>query len=196
LPAVTPRALRFRRLNRAAVFAGAALAGPACWSTTKKPEPDRVVETTPAPDAPTAEPAVDAGAAPVTAQTQTTQAQTTQTQTTQTQTPAPMATATLHGRVSIARTGEALASWTVIITGPGRQPVTVQTNDRGRYRVILPPGDYSVQLATNHPRRSGPIRAVTLKDRSNVRLDLALDLPEPSAVPMPYGAPPARGRIV
>jgi hypothetical protein len=194
LPHAPARPILRGRVNRAAVFA-AALVTPACSGA--KPDVDRTREPPPQiSDAQMTPPPPPPDAMPQTAMIEDAQQTDAPPIETQQQTPAPAQTATLHGRISNARTGEALGGWGLTIHGTGMQPIHIQANDRGRYTVKLPPGVYTIQLDSNHPRRSGPMRTVTLKDRSNMRVDLAMTFPDPSSVPMPYGAPPARARTV
>jgi len=160
--------------SRAAVFAGLALASPACWT---------------------------GGNQPATTSTQTTQ---TSTQT-GTDPGAPegnkpdVTTARVEGVVTNSRTGQALVSYAVIIrpAKPGGPQARTATDANGHYAFAkLPAGDYQLQFGDPMPRRPPTVVAVTLHVGELKRHDQAVFIPEPSNVPMPYGAPPARERIV
>jgi hypothetical protein len=85
----------------------------------------------------------------------------------------------------------------VIVSAPGVPQREVQTDGTGTYTISgLPPGSYKVTLPSNHPRRPAPVKAVTLKTGETLQVDLAMYIPPPSNIPMPYDAPPARRRVV
>lgn len=171
LPHAEPPEVPVGAFSRAAVFAGLALAGPACWTGGN--------------------------------QTQTTQtAQTTQT--TQPGDPDPqgnkpdVTTARVEGIVTNSRTGQALVRFPVTIHATkGGAPQATATDANGRYAFAkLPAGDYQLQFGQPMPRRPPTVVAVTLHVGEAKRHDQAIFIPEPSNIPMPYGAPPARERIV
>jgi len=162
--------------SRAAVFAGLALASPACWTGGGN------------------QPATTTG-------TQTTQ---TSTQTDGTVAPAPegnkpdVTTARLEGVVTNSRTGQALVGYAVSIrprTAAATQATA--TDASGHYAFAkLPAGEYVLQFGQAMPRRPPTVVSLTLHVGEAKRHDQAIFIPEPSNVPMPYGAPPARERIV
>lgn len=80
-----------------------------------------------------------------------------------------------------------------------QQPIMTTTDPNGRYQVgNLAPGSYRVTFGqSNHPRQRPPQRTVNVADGS-VQVDMAIATPpyDQSNVPKPYGAPPARRRIV
>lgn len=61
----------------------------------------------------------------------------------------------------------------------------------------LPPGQYLLEVGyRNHPRRPPPQRRITLAQDATQKVDVSYYIAPHSNVPMPYGAPPARRRIV
>ena len=81
-----------------------------------------------------------------------------------------------------------------------QQPIETRTDGNGRYQVgNLAPGTYRVTFGqANHPRQRPPQRTVQVADGS-VQVDVTIapqPVYDPSNVPKPYGAPPARRRIV
>ena len=76
---------------------------------------------------------------------------------------------------------------------------SVQTDASGSYVFDgLVPGAYRLMFGySNHPRRPAPERAVnvTANDTQTVDMQIAPP-PQPTHLPTPYGAPPARRRIV
>ena len=159
--------------SRAAVFAGLALASPACWT---------------------------GGNQPATSTTQTTQTS----QTTADGTGSPegnkpdVTTARVEGIVTNSRTGQVLVGYAVAIR-PTKAAATqaTATDANGHYAFAkLPAGDYQLQFGQPMPRRPPTVVGVTLHVGEAKRHDQAVFIPEPSNIPMPYGAPPARERIV
>lgn len=153
------------RLSRAAVFAGATLAG-ACW-TSSSPQ-----QTTP----------IEEKQGPVEAK------------------PSAVAPGEIRGVVRNGASGAALAGFRVLLrsneTGASQQGLTDQN---GEYVFSgLPAGSYVVSYQPNHPRQGPTEVSVTLAADAGQRADIAVYFPEPDRGPCckPYGAPPARRRIV
>ena len=72
-----------------------------------------------------------------------------------------------------------------------------QTDAHGRYAFDgLSPGTYLVKFGYAHPRRGQPQQTVQLGERDVKTADMQIYTPPYSNVPMPYGAPPVRRRVV
>lgn len=179
------------RIGRAAVFAGATLVG---CSTTPEPQkpppppPDEVVRQDPPPPPPPPDP-VD----PVPADAGVTFAQ------------PPTTTATIMGTVTQANSKSPI--YGVQIYAKVGSTVTARTTDgNGNYRFDnLVAGTYtlSFQQSSNHPRQAPPppiTRVVQVTDGATKRVDVALQvIPVPvdrGPCCKPYGAPPARRRMI
>ncbi len=158
------------RLTRAAVFAGAAACGGAANQTTPpRPAPVEYPFTLP---------------------------------------PAPA-----QGRASLSgvvrEDGHRRASVDVVLHADTGEEKRVRTNDRGEFQFLdLPPGNYSLVSDPGYTysgRQGGPVmqpqEGVQLLPDANERRDLSIVAPPPY-VPdtgpccKPYGAPPARRRVV
>jgi len=92
-----------------------------------------------------------------------------------------------------------LANVPIFVDGQGVQ-ISRTTDANGRYEIgPLRPGGYRVTFGySNHPRRPAPFRQVEVRDAS-VRIDMVIapQAPyDPSMDAKPYGAPPARRRVV
>ena len=73
------------------------------------------------------------------------------------------------------------------------------TNARGEFEVTgLEPGNYIVSFEPWHPRQGPTSTPVTLHPEAGQEVSLLVPIPEPDRGPCckPYGAPPARRRIV
>ncbi len=183
------------RLGRAAVFAGATLAG--CYtsaSSSQPPPPDdhhaHDVVVQPPPPAP-----IDAGsfAQPPPDASSATQQQ--------------VATGKVRGRITIAPGGHAFPGGAVKLFAQGQPTRRTRTDDYGEYVFEgLPAGTYTVVVEPpppNHPRqnRGAPTtRQVHVVDGASARADVTVHMPPPvidrGPCCKPYGAPPARRRIV
>ena len=182
------------RLSRAAVFAGATLAG--CYTSASTPQPpppddhhEHEVVVQPPP------PPVDAGPfsqPPPDASTTVQQ---------------PVASNELRGRVTVAPDGHPLVRHEVRLFAQGQQARTTHTDRSGEYVFQgLPAGTYNLvvdQLPPNNPRQSPrpPIRRqVHVADGASARADVTVHAPPPvidrGPCCKPYGAPPARRRVV
>jgi hypothetical protein len=76
-----------------------------------------------------------------------------------------------------------------------------QTNAYGELVVRdLPPGQYTITVPSNHPRRAPAQAVVQLRSNTIERVNLVTDIQAPvyerHNSPKPYGAPPARKRVV
>lgn len=173
-----PRVTVGGRLSRAAAFA--ALAG--CY--TAKPAPPYAPPPPPPPHE----------------QQQQQQQQITQEQQQFAKPPAAGASA-IQGTLRDSQSAAPLANWPVTLQAPSEPAVEVrrtQTDAKGHYAFVdLPAGTYEVIFGyDNHPRRRAPRQHVTLADHEAKTVDQQIYIPPPSNVPMPYGAPPARRRVV
>jgi hypothetical protein len=102
--------------------------------------------------------------------------------------------------------GGPAAGVTVMLAGPDNLRREAATDDQGEYVFAgLLAGEYVLTFRgySNHPRMAPPIQrsVVRLGDANpTVRLDIAMTVRayrhNPNNVPMPYGAPPARRRVV
>lgn len=74
---------------------------------------------------------------------------------------------------------------------------SVNTDEEGRYRFTdIPPGEYHVVVRYSTGSESGTAQqAVTVRDEPD-EYNIAVPVNRPAPMPMPYGAPPARRRIV
>ncbi|HEY5952295.1 MAG TPA: carboxypeptidase-like regulatory domain-containing protein [Kofleriaceae bacterium] len=81
---------------------------------------------------------------------------------------------------------------------PTIEPQATQTDANGRYSFAnLPAGTYLIVYGNANPRsRQRPQQLVFIADHEAKALDLQIYSPPPSNIPMPYGAPPARARVV
>jgi hypothetical protein len=157
------------RMSRAAVFASATtLAG--CWSQAAPQQttpPDRV-ETN------FAKPPDEASRDETSAET-----------------------GSIHVTVLDSGTGQPQPQRSVTLTGPGiaEQQAIADANGVARFG-RLPPGTYTVTIPSNHPRRTAPSEQVIVTAGQTTRANLSIFVMQPHHSPMPYGAPPARRRIV
>jgi hypothetical protein len=151
------------RLGRAAIFAGATLAGSACWTDAK------TASTTPIEHK-----QVDGKPS----------------------TPGP---GTIRGVLRSADNGQPLPGLSVTITLADGNTIYATSNDKGEYEFTkLPPGEYVVEYPSENPRQPPQGIRVTLPEGAGVYADIKVLLPQPDRGPCckPYGAPPARRRIV
>jgi hypothetical protein len=110
-----------------------------------------------------------------------------------------VARGTIRGTVRDAANGGPLAGVRVFLVqenGASQQGIT---DERGEYVFSgLEPANYVVRYQPNHLRQSPTEVSVTLEPEAGQRADLSVDLPAPDPGPCckPYGAPPARRRVV
>jgi hypothetical protein len=164
------------RATRAALFAGA-LAIPGCWTGSAPPtEPTPRYAEPPDGQRRPADPPRDRA-------------------------PPPAFTARIRGIVTDARTGSPMANVNVTIQSVadphGRVAGNTQTDGRGEYVFDeLPAGKYVVRFPPGHPRQGPQQRQVELHEGETRQVDMTLYVYVPSHLPTPYGAPPARRRVV
>jgi len=101
----------------------------------------------------------------------------------------------LRGKLTHARTGAPLGGVVVEVWTTASVPTTATTSSSGEFVVSgLEPRDYTVSFVGPDGVRYATSKIVEVRDKETV-LDLAFD-PVPAPVPKPYGAPPARRRLV
>ncbi len=109
---------------------------------------------------------------------------------------------TVRGVVTDATTGQPVNQAWIQITP---NPYNAEDHDRnkdattdanGRYSVELPPGDYRVAVQSADRARPRPEHLVTLQAGDSLNVDFQIGVPPTPPMPMPYGAPPARRRVV
>ncbi|MCX5743727.1 MAG: carboxypeptidase-like regulatory domain-containing protein [Proteobacteria bacterium] len=171
LSPVPSRTIAHGRFSRAAVFAGATtLAG--CWTA---PEPTHAQPPDPH-STETHEAKVDP----------------------QDTTPPSTTTGQVEGVVTD-DAGQVVAGIEVWLQGGNGQQAT-QTDQRGHYLFRdVPPGPIEILVRTSNNPRHSPFRAsATIVVGQTQRANVAVSYPRsnPSNIPMPYGAPPARRRVV
>jgi protocatechuate 3,4-dioxygenase beta subunit len=115
--------------------------------------------------------------------------------------PPPPTSGTIEGTVIDTNSGSPASFAQVTLVEANR---VTQTDAHGHYKFDgVTPGKYTVRVVARAPNpRMGPVFAqtdVTLGD-TGARADLQVAIPvyhyNPNQTPMPYGAPPARKRIV
>jgi hypothetical protein len=111
-------------------------------------------------------------------------------------------TGTITGVVSNVATGKPVAqSWIQITPNPYHAEDHARNKDvysdaRGSYAIDLPPGNYRVSVRNGDPRKPPPERLLTLRTGDSLRVDFTIAIAPPGPMPMPYGAPPRRTRVV
>ena len=167
-----PHRIPAGRLSRAAVFASATLAG--CWSGSPGPKQvdHQAVEPPDPADHHDATP-VDHGP------------------------PSAAGTGRVEGMISDAR-GPVVGIEVTLDAEGG--PRTTRTDARGRYAFHdVAVGSATIEVRTSsNPRHSPMMAGVTVTDGGVAVSNLVVSYPgaNPSNIPMPYGAPPARRRVV
>lgn len=156
------------RASRAMVFASATVAG-ACWSGGGKDvkQPDDIKQVE------TPKPVVG---------------------------PPQAGKATLHGVVTDGASGQPMASWSVELVTPNGESRRAVADANGHYVFAdLDPGEYRIVFGeSSHPRMAPPMQGASLQEGQIVQVDHAI---QPTPVDngpccKPYGAPPARRRVV
>jgi len=150
------------RLSRAAVFAGATLAG-ACWTSSSAPRETPIehelVETKPSPPTP----------------------------------------GTIRGVVRNGANGQPLPGFTIILQLDSGEIRYATSDQQGVYTFVnVAPGTYALSYQTNTRQGLAVSGQVTLGADAGAQQDVSVTFPEPDRGPCckPYGAPPARRRIV
>jgi protocatechuate 3,4-dioxygenase beta subunit len=120
--------------------------------------------------------------------------------------PTSPGTGTIEGTVTDTNSGSPAAYAPVqLFDSTGRLAATTQTQADGRYRFVsLPPGAYHVRVMPRpmNPRVGGVMVEVlvAVSGDQTATADVQVAVPayryNPNQTPMPYGAPPARKRIV
>ena len=171
-----PRPIVNGRFSRAAVFAGATLAG--CW-TGNEPA------TTPIEQHPVEEHHAEEHHA--------------EEHHVGRRDPADTQLATIGGTLTETSTGQPASNIQVQLISRASQKVqTVQTDLAGHYIFTsVEPGDYEIVWdITGNPRRSPRRLGVHVAEGAQMTFDLTMTFMPQHTMPMPYGAPPARKRIV
>lgn len=112
---------------------------------------------------------------------------------------APATAGIISGRVVDASTKQAMAGVVVeVYPVKGGDARTVTTDANGRYQLTLEPGDYQVIFRgpQQNPRMAPYPNNVKIEAGQTLTLDNSYEPFDPSNIPMPYGAPPARRRVV
>ncbi len=105
---------------------------------------------------------------------------------------------TIRGVIRNGANGAPLPGVSVTIEMDGG-PRYATSNQQGIYEFTgLPPGSYEVEWHSGNPRESPQLTEVTLGQDAGAIADINVYFPEPDTGPCckPYGAPPARRRIV
>jgi hypothetical protein len=106
---------------------------------------------------------------------------------------------TIRGVIRNAETGEALAGMSLMIRLSDDNTIYATSNDKGEYEFNkLPPGKYLVEYELGNPRERPHGVSVTLGEDTGVTANVTVLFPAPDRGPCckPYGAPPARRRVV
>ena len=114
-------------------------------------------------------------------------------------TPAAVPPGSIRGVVRNGETGQPLAGFAVTLVAEAGAVQQGVTDQKGEYVFTgLEPGNYTVTYQPSHPRQPPAEVPVTLHPEQGERADLSIVFPAPDRGPCckPYGAPPARRRIV
>lgn len=105
--------------------------------------------------------------------------------------------AALAGVVTEAGTKTPLANVTVELRDANGQIVATNTDARGSYEFpTVAPGDYQLVLKYSSYDAAGSTQQPVSVRADATELDIALPVLRRAPIPKPYGAPPARRRIV
>jgi hypothetical protein len=111
----------------------------------------------------------------------------------------PVAVGTIRGIVRDSRTNQPIARFGVTLTREDGATQRAATDNNGEYVFTgLEPANYTVGYPPTHPRERPNERPITLQPEQGERADITVYFPEPDRGPCckPYGAPPARRRLV
>ncbi len=110
---------------------------------------------------------------------------------------ASSSTAALSGVVTEAGTRTPIANVTVELRDANGQVTATTTNERGAYELVtITPGDYQLVFRySSYDSVGSAQQPVSVRDVP-ARVDIAIPLLRRAPIPKPYGAPPARRRIV
>ena len=109
---------------------------------------------------------------------------------------------TVRGIVIDAATGQPVNQAWIQITP---NPYNAEDHDRnkdamtdaaGRYSIELPPGDYRIAVQSADRRQPRSEHLVTVQAGDALSVDFQISVAPTPPMPMPYGAPPARRRVV
>ena len=172
-----------KKLTRAAIFASTALAAPACWTGKTAP-----TETTPV-DNKHEERGSGNGSS-------------SGSDTHVTEVPDPNAgRGTIVITVVDGNSGNTPVPgrWVRLVGGqsPANQQVTTDARGIATFANV-PPGSYKIEAHDGHPRHSPTVINVTVKAGETAQSTMAVYVQQynPNQIPMPYGAPPVRRRVV
>lgn len=113
--------------------------------------------------------------------------------------PGPVPPGTIRGVLKNGANGQPLAGYQVTLQAENGASQEGTTDQRGEYEFTgLEPGNYMIRYPATQPRQRPSEVAVTLHPEQGERADLSIYFPAPDRGPCckPYGAPPARRRIV
>ncbi len=112
--------------------------------------------------------------------------------------PATAANGSVAGTVTASDGSGPMNHLPITLTGPNGTQRSTNTDANGRYVFDrLAPGSYTLTFGySNHPRRRPPQQGVIVKQDAAATVNFTYYIAPPSNVPMPYGAPPARRRVV
>jgi hypothetical protein len=104
---------------------------------------------------------------------------------------------TIEGLLTSSDSGEPLANHRITLRADKVPDRHATTDGAGRYRFAkVPPGNYVLVFLPPRPRGPSNMTTVQLGPGETQRVNWAAMYRDPSNIPMPYGAPPARRRIV
>jgi 5-hydroxyisourate hydrolase-like protein (transthyretin family) len=107
----------------------------------------------------------------------------------------------IEGTLTDTVSGQPAASIEIhLVNTATRAERTAFTTSDGRYTFDnVEPGSYTLTWGTNNPRQNRSVMHTTVTEGARITLNLTIAFPRQnnnSNIPMPYGAPPARYRIV
>ncbi len=166
------------RLTRAAIFASTALAVPACWKGSTAPRETPIDHGRDREQQGTGSGSELANEVP----------------------PPAAGTGTIIVSVVDSNTGNAVTGRWVRLLGtasPSNQQVSTDASGNATFANV-PPGTYQVQWHDGHPRHSPTTITVVVKPDETTQETMSVYIQpyNPNQQPMPYGAPPARRRVV
>lgn len=184
-PLVHARSFSPARLSRAAAFAGLALTG----CVTREPAPQYVAPPPPPPPDQQHQQQPPPPPPPDTTQQKFADP------------PPAVGKGRVEGKVTDSTSHAALSGFVVQLVSTDQPPTITQrslaTDQSGHYAFVdLPPGHYVVKFGYMHPRRGQPQQIVVVGPDEVKTADMQIYTPPPSNIPMPYGAPPSRRRLV
>jgi hypothetical protein len=113
--------------------------------------------------------------------------------------PGAPAPGSIRGIVRDSRTNQPLPNFRITLVQESGATQDAVSDRNGEYVFTgLEPANYTVTYQSNHPRQPAVERPVTLQPEQGERADITVYFPEPDRGPCckPYGAPPARRRLV